>query len=314
MNIATKVNTTNIKDVFKQYEHFCKVMLDAYVLIDNTGKILKTNALFAQLVGQNIKYILKTNSLDELITFYINNKRLNVNELLEYNFPIRIDEVRGEVNSKKDLNLILGYYPFLQDALLLGAFILIRDVTAETKLQFKYKDTAIKSITDPLTGLYTRAYFEEYLQVQTRVLVNLEDSSPQKKMSFLMIDIDHFKKVNDNYGHQAGDYILKQVASIIKKAFRQTDILCRYGGEEFLIILPSTDLNGAYLAGEKLRKLIEEAKMIFNDELHIPTTISLGAAHYKIGQETYLQAINRADEALYRAKQLGRNKICIEQT
>src|SRR5262249_23310391 len=145
--------------------------------------------------------------------------------------PTRIDEVTGKTGTKDGLNLIIASYPFLRTTgENLGSFVLIRDVTAETNLQDKYKTTAIKSITDPLTGLYTRAYFEEYLAPPIKSMTDLPANSPHRAISIIMLDIDFFKKVNDVYGHQAGDYVIQTVADTMKSIFRKTDVVCRYGG------------------------------------------------------------------------------------
>lgn len=313
MTAAPKLTHWNVLDEFRIHEHFCRAMLDAYAVVDTTGKVVKANQLFSQLVGQNTKQVLKAESFDDLMTLYINKKILSVIDILTYKNPTRIDEVSGAVSGRDNLNLIIGIYPFAapdRTDTTIGAFILIRDVTAETKLQDKYKDKAIKSITDPLTGLYTRGYFEEYLELQLKALSSLPADSEQKVLSMAMIDLDHFKKVNDMFGHQAGDHVLKAVASIMRQVFRRTDVVCRYGGEEFLIILPSTDIHGASLASEKLRIAIEQHKIIF-EGTHIPVTVSIGIAQVLVGKETFTETITRADDALYQAKKTGRNKLCI---
>ena len=125
-----------------------------------------------------------------------------------------------------------------------------------------------------------------------------------------MCDIDHFKKINDTHGHQAGDYVLAEVSKLFRESFRKTDILCRYGGEEFLAILPSTEIPGALLVAEKLRSKVAGYKFLFND-VEIPTTISIGVALVRQGVETPAQTVTRADEALYFSKENGRNRVSI---
>ena len=308
MSAAEKLDSTVI-EAFKPYEHFSKVMLDAFVVVNKDGRVLKANQLLGQLLGKKTKQILKSESLDHDISFYIQDKRLTVLELIDQPGPSRVDEVRGAIPENENLNLIIGTYPFFDNAgQSLGAFILIRDVTAETALQFKYKDAKNQSITDPLTGLFTRGYFEDYLNLQLKTLYELPENSPQREMSLVMIDIDFFKKVNDVHGHQAGDYVLEQVSEVMRNAFRKTDVPCRYGGEEFLAILPSTDVIGAIHAAEKLRAVIEAEKIVFQGT-HIPITVSLGVAQIKIGVETYAETMARADAALYESKRNGRNRV-----
>jgi diguanylate cyclase (GGDEF)-like protein len=303
-----KTNQPLVLDQFKVHESFCKCLFDAFVILDESGKIQKSNPLFSQLVGVRSRQILKANSLNDLIRFDVGGKDLNVEELIGYESPTRIDEVRGRVQNKEDLNLIVGIYPFVNDGAHSGSFILMRDVTAETNLQDKYFDKATQSITDALTGLYNRAYFVDYMSSQISALEQLPKESAQRTISVIMFDIDHFKKTNDVFGHQAGDYVIKMVAQTMKKTFRKTDINCRYGGEEFLAILPGTEGFGACVAAEKLRLAIQETKFKFENQV-IPVAISSGVAQILIGTEKGEDAIARADAALYRSKESGRNQV-----
>ena len=123
-------------------------------------------------------------------------------------------------------------------------------------------------------------------------------------LSIIYFDIDHFKQINDTYGHKKGDFILKEVSKIILQNIRKTDIFGRWGGEEFIIILPFTDLENALILAEKLRKKIEE-----HDFDGINITISFGVTELKIDDNADT-LINRADEALYKAKNKGRNRVC----
>lgn len=313
MSAVKKIETPNesVLDAFAPYESFARVMLDAYAVVDRDGKVVKANQLLAQALNKKSKQILKAGSLDECIRFNIRDKALTVTEIINQEGITRIDEVQGIVEGRENLNLILGIHPFhsAADHSLMGAFILLRDVTAETNLQFKYKDVANKSITDPLTKLFTRAYFEDYLNLQMRTMNALPADSDQRVLSLIMVDIDFFKKVNDVHGHQAGDHILSVVSGVMRRVVRKTDIACRYGGEEFLVILPATDAKGALLAAEKLRAAVEAERIEFEGKT-ITVTISCGVAQIKVGTETYTEAMGRADEALYQAKKSGRNRVC----
>jgi diguanylate cyclase (GGDEF)-like protein len=123
-----------------------------------------------------------------------------------------------------------------------------------------------------------------------------------------MCDIDFFKHANDTYGHQAGDYILRKLGRIMTTTFRKTDTCCRYGGEEFLIILPTANLENACRAAEKLRRIIETEVFEFNGK-RIDVTVSCGVATIDIFHETAENTISRADAALYYSKNHGRNSI-----
>lgn len=298
-------------EAFKPFEHFCKAMLDGFVVVDADGCVVKANPMIAQMCGLTTKQILSMTSFNDIFPMFVGDKQMLVQELLKNTGPTRFDEVACKPMEGKDLNLIIGYYPFLKDEAVVGAWLLIRDVTAETELQGKYKDKATKSITDPMTGLFNRAHFEEYLQSQETTLVRLPTESDHRNLSIIMGDIDFFKKINDKYGHPAGDYVIKTVAEILTKAFRKTDVICRYGGEEFLVILPSSSLDGAALAADKVRAAIESHSFVF-DGNKIPVNMSFGVAQLMVGKESAADAIARADAGLYASKQNGRNRVSLQ--
>lgn len=304
--------TADVLESFKQYEQFCKSMLDGWVVVDQTGRIVKCNQLFSILTGAKSKAILRAGTLDEVIAFSVAGKPLTVEEMLSSPGPTRYDEVIGNAPTKPDesLNCIIGLFPFVVNDKTVGAFLLVRDVTAEASLQDKYKDKATQSITDALTGLFNRNYFTQYLSAQIKTHESFPDTAPQKAMSVIMMDIDFFKKINDVYGHAAGDHVLKLTSDIMKKCFRRTDVVARYGGEEFLAILPGTDQHGAAIAADKFRAAIE-ANVFEFEGTRIPVTISIGVAQIYLGSETGDQAVARADAALYSSKHNGRNQVSI---
>jgi diguanylate cyclase (GGDEF)-like protein len=172
-------------------------------------------------------------------------------------------------------------------------------------IEAAYHDEIYRLTTmDGLTQVFNRRYFEETLE---RELARCNRYG--RALSLVMLDIDHFKEVNDSYGHLAGDHILKSVASSIKTRIRREDVLARYGGEEFSILLPEVDLKGALTLAEKTRKLIEKTKFEF-DAQQIDVSISAGVA--ALGEQL-MEApdlIRAADQKLYEAKESGRNKTC----
>lgn len=304
-----KRDQEKLLESFKQFETFCRCMIDAYVLLCRDGKIIKCNQLFSILVGKSQKNMVKKNYFSEVLNIFSGESKITLNELLENETPTRIDEIRGETESKNDLNLIMGVYPFFDEDECLGLFLLLRDVTAETNLQGKYKVKATQSITDKLTGLYNRTYFDAYLP---KLVKTTEVEERKQDLSILLFDIDHFKPVNDTYGHQAGDYILEKIAKDFQDSMRSADVLCRYGGEEFLGILPNTNIEGAEKAAEKFRRLIEKKNYVF-EKTKIDITISIGIAQIIIGKENASEAIARADAALYFSKHHGRNCVSLHQ-
>jgi diguanylate cyclase (GGDEF)-like protein len=156
--------------------------------------------------------------------------------------------------------------------------------------------------TDGLTQVFNKRYLLEVLE---------REISRSKRyggyLSLILFDIDHFKDINDSYGHLAGDYVLQYMCRVIKSKIRRSDIFGRYGGEEFLIILPEIPRKGAYLLAEKIRRLIQETDFVF-DQLKIPVTISLGITELTSEMIKVEDMITKADENLYLAKQKGRNR------
>ncbi len=157
---------------------------------------------------------------------------------------------------------------------------------------------------DALTGLHNRRWLDEKLP---RLVGRCRRG--QEPMSVLMLDVDHFKRFNDDYGHAAGDQVLSQVSRTIMSKLRPTDLGARYGGEEFVIILPYTGMSGACIAAERLRSAVEETSVETSDgRILPPVTISLGVAQLMEDEEP-MDLVGRADAALYRAKANGRNRV-----
>lgn len=162
-----------------------------------------------------------------------------------------------------------------------------------------YRLKIISSI-DKLTGVFTRKYLEDALEEE------LERSRENNcEFSLIMFDIDKFKNINDKFGHQKGDMVLREICSIVKKNIRKEDICGRYGGEEFVIILPGVALNDAQNISEKLRDRVERAKLLGDK---YPVTMSLGVASYPAHGDNEQELIEKIDQALYVAKEAGRNK------
>jgi len=156
---------------------------------------------------------------------------------------------------------------------------------------------------DELTACYNKKEFENIFNRMLSTLQRYSDSN----FAAVMLDIDHFKNVNDTYGHLAGDFILKEMSSIIHEELRDSDVFARVGGEEFMILLPQTKLNGALKTAQKIRKSIQDYNFIFQGTT-IPLTISLGITS-TTKNDTYFSILDRADKALYKAKNDGRNKV-----
>jgi two-component system cell cycle response regulator len=161
------------------------------------------------------------------------------------------------------------------------------------------------AITDALTGLFNRRYMESHLAGL------LEQASARgKPLAVLVIDIDYFKSINDTHGHDAGDDVLREFALRIKRSIRGIDLACRYGGEEFVVVMPETDMAVAAMVAERLRRRIAaEPFAIHEGARSIPVTISIGIAALRGADDNAAGVLKRADQALYRAKRDGRNRV-----
>jgi two-component system cell cycle response regulator len=180
----------------------------------------------------------------------------------------------------------------------------IRRKKYQEALKSNYQESVSMAVTDGLTRLYNRHYLDTHLKNVLRQAVETS-----RDLSVMIMDMDHFKKVNDSYGHDSGDAVLKQLSEIIVRTIRSSDLAARYGGEEFVVIMPETDISRAYEAAERLRKNVEAAGFIISHpDSPLKKTISIGHATM-IENDTPETLLKRADVALYQAKTGGRNQV-----
>lgn len=259
---------------------------EAVVVTDAFGAVVLVNDSTEQLVGKNIARISQEgllNLLDDPILFQ---------RMLEDTDTAK-EPTLFEYNNRWLLTSATTIRD--KDGLQIGSAALLRDVTLEQAL---LKELEHLSITDALTDVYNRRHLDATLKLE--LMRARETGLP---LAVIMFDADHFKKFNDTYGHDQGDRVLKMVGQVMKGAVRQYDVPCRYGGEEFTVILPGADSHGALFVAERLRKDIEAMAV---DGLQV--TISLGIACYPLILATSPESlIEAADTALYRSKESGRN-------
>jgi two-component system, cell cycle response regulator len=161
------------------------------------------------------------------------------------------------------------------------------------------------AITDALTGLHNRRYMESHLSTLVE-----QAASRTKPLTVLVLDIDYFKSVNDTHGHQAGDEVLREFSQRLKKSIRGIDLACRYGGEEFVVVMPETDMAVATMVAERLRRRIASEPFPIEEGMNcVEVTISVGLAAKTSDADTAANLLKRADQALYRAKRDGRNRV-----
>ena len=202
----------------------------------------------------------------------------------------------------------LWMYIYAGSALYKGKRVRIATFTDITELvqlrkQLEKEKESYKNISekDDLTGIFNRRKFKSSLERLIKIAARYK-----RPLSLVMFDIDRFKEINDNFGHQAGDSVLRELTALVGTTLRDTDILARYGGEEFMVIMPETDINDAENIAERIRKSVENHIFKYTTSV----TISLGVGRYADGEDAD-GFIKRVDGALYKAKQGGRNRVCI---
>lgn len=185
------------------------------------------------------------------------------------------------------------------------------DVPEENKMEiikqinYMYTRTKYLSMTDELTGLFNRRSFDNAFEKEF-----LRAARYNNKLTLVMFDIDHFKNINDTYGHQCGDYVLQQVSNAALQTFRKTDTVFRFGGEEFVVILTETDIQQSIIPLERFRKTIETLGLTYQNQ-EIKVTVSVGACQYQDEFRTKEDLFQETDTALYEAKNSGRNKCVL---
>lgn len=181
--------------------------------------------------------------------------------------------------------------------------VLLNELSLLARMKNLYSDTRYLSITDGLTHLYNRRYFDETIEREYLRAIRYN-----KSLTLCLIDVDFFKKINDNYGHKMGDFVLYTLSQMIIKNFRKTDYIFRFGGEEIMVLLPETTVNKALFPTERLRKSIQDFLFEFG-EVSINLTVSVGIADNRKDVDSFEDLIKNSDVALYKAKNLGRNRI-----
>lgn len=268
------------------------------VITKNRPDIILLDIFMQSKSGDDLLNVLTINQLSSNIPIIILSSAIDVNSKV-YGFlsgasdyivkPFRFAEVYARIKNQ------------------------FRIISMQCELEKKNKELMEKNlllqemtITDGLTGLYNKRY------ILNRLVSDITHAARYKEpISFMMVDIDHFKHINDTYGHLAGDILLKNVAETLKNTVRDVDIVARYGGEEFLIVVPNEDLLGTKMLAERLRQKIESTSFVIdNNELSI--TISIGVKSANITSDSGTEVtklIGEADLALLKAKSKGRNRV-----
>jgi diguanylate cyclase (GGDEF)-like protein len=301
-------NLPNLFD-FSSFGVFWKEDLLFFLYQEETCPSSFTQEVVKNMV--NVFSILGEESIDaEQITLQVEKRKLRPKQMMmdpgatlksHLTLPLAVEgEIIGCISLNSD-------QPNAFDAQDLQFLSVIGYQMAATLKHFQ-RFSSIKNIAlyDTLTGLYNRRYFEERLGVETQK--SFYSGTP---LSLVMVDIDHFKKVNDTFGHTGGDQVLCKTASLLKNSIRKKDMVARYGGEEFMLILPEAGLEESFIIAERIRRLVENTSFeIGQAQVHL--TISMGISNFPSHRaKSKEELVRMADQALYDAKRGGRNKVCI---
>ena len=314
----------NDKNIYEILERLICILNDTFLIknyflfgIDNNEKKIifyyqrQENKQLCCSVFNDIEKCRAYRTKNKILSF---NKKINVclehaNKNVYYIcLPFSIDGnftglLKIVIESKEEKEYIEKVLPFIEAYL--------REVSPVVEAKYTLELLHNKTMTDPLTGLGNRDFLEEVLPG----LINLANRE-NKKIGFLMIDLDYFKRVNDTYGHKAGDMILKQLADLFKESVRKSDFIFRYGGEEFLILVTNLkNKEELRKVAEKIRQKIENYLFVINDNnnkiVNLNKTLSIGCSLYNDDCIDGWDCIKKADIALYKAKNKGRNKVIL---
>jgi len=302
------------------YQHIFECNPDPLIALDGFGKIVLVNAstlaMFgyteAEMVGQTVEFLIPS----RYATQHVGNRKNYANDPQMRRMGASELALFAKTKSGREFSVDIMLNPMVVDGI---HFVLcaVRDVSrhqnARTELKRRtdelealHKELKELASRDSLTGLYNRRTFHEHAQWQLKDAARRDEA-----ISFLMLDIDFFKRINDQYGHAEGDRVLKAIAHTLQGSCRQNDVLARVGGEEFALLLPDTNVPGSVAMAEKIRLAVTAL-----EGLHEKMTVSLGAVTFTpetstiVGPELFAQLFEKADHALYNAKRLGRNQVC----
>ncbi len=326
-----------------QISLFCKTLKDReqiklsskfHQIIKNIAQITQTQYeldYILPIMGEMIDGFIS----DHLIYIFLKNKNKKEYKLIWPNncSDNRIYEYLENINSKSKTIIEqsgkMGIFPLIIDNRAYGAIVAynhfdkittkeigyLEEITSQAQLTItrakSYLEVLEHATLDALTGYNNRHQFEKRLKETTAIA-----KRQNQELCCIMSDIDFFKKVNDTYGHSVGDCVLKTVAKTIKKELREEDIASRYGGEEFIFLLPHTNIEEAQIVAERLRKAIEKKKINIEDynienTKEISVTISIGVSKFNKADKIPEILYKKADEALYQAKEGGRNRVVV---
>jgi diguanylate cyclase (GGDEF)-like protein/PAS domain S-box-containing protein len=279
--------------------------VDAYIYIKDTElRYQYVNRKVSELFGKPIADIL--GQTDQLFFDTKTAASLQANDLkvIRDGVRIEVEEVNRSANSEADFTFLSVKLPLrTADGKIYALCGISTDITRRKNAEFELEKL---SQIDSLTGLENRRHFMELADQELNRTVRYGG-----KLSVLMMDLDHFKAVNDTYGHQTGDRVLRQLGELCRQELREIDIVGRYGGEEFACVLPETGLDSALEVAERFCKSVAATTLPMEQGLPLQVTISIGVASLTVSTPNLDTLLSNADQALYDAKHQGRNRVCV---
>ncbi len=233
--------------------------------------------------------------------------------VMETGIPM-IDSVEQAVNASGEIiTFSTCKYPLYDsNGKIVGTWGISHDITQLVKAEEEIAQVNAKlmalSMIDELSGLYNRRHYDHMLKITIDLFTRKRLGGIKADFCLILLDVDHFKKINDTFGHVAGDAVIRSIADQLIAHTRSSDFAFRYGGDEFSLILQDTDLVSGRIIGDRLRRMIEESPVLI-DGIEIPVTVSLGIVDFQ-DERTASALLNRADKRLYQAKSEGRNRLC----
>lgn len=281
------------------------------ISIGENGKYTYSNAKFAKIFGYTTEEVLHLEPVDVVmdqdrlrVTEYHRKQMSGECPLVDYTF-----RGKRKDGSPVDIELHGSAMELGDDHLIFSVILDVSErVRAEREREALYELLREQSIRDGLTGLFNRRYLDAALEQELA-----RASRARKELTVVLCDIDHFKAVNDKHGHLAGDEVLRVLSQVIRKHSRNDDLVCRYGGEEFLLILPSVANADACMRADEMREAIAGTSIQFGDFM-LSVTASFGVASFPQDADSTAGLLTAADKALYAAKRTGRNKVVCHQS
>ncbi len=294
----------NFRDI-AEFANDVIIVTKSFPLDPPGPEIVYVNKAFTELTGYTEAEILGKNPRILQSEKTDKNTTQIIRQGLENKAPVRVT-IRNFSKIGKEYWLDLSILPLKDPDGKVTHFVAIeRDVTEQKNIE---RELEILSKTDSLTGLLNRRAFDSILKDERN-----QFKQTQNGYSLLMLDIDHFKAINDTYGHTIGDEAIQSFAKVCSSELRAKDKMARVGGEEFCVLLPSTDIEKAYSIAENLRKKVSNTSLKSKNK-KISLTVSIGVSEAEYADSCHTDILKRVDKNLYQAKKTGRNKVCLEHS